>query len=354
MAAPATPKRKLELDLRELEAAFEQDTSWEVNHYLDLETGRVVSITSDTRQALEDLYQELDDEGADQTDWQAAIQQRDLPDWEKNELLLADQVEAGYGTRYIRIPEADSHQAYKDMQDFATVQKQSLQDRLWNAISGRGAFRYFKDVLAEDHRERERWFKFQDECTRRRVLDWLESQGIEPIYTEPEPPPPPPIRAHLITGVLNFVRAASQLPGVTRIALIGSLTTAEPDPKDADVLVTVTEEADIEPLAKLGRRLAGHAQQLNRGGDIFLADPQGNYLGRTCPWKLCGPGIRQSCDALHCGQRPYLHDDLKTIKLAKRLIAAPPIELWPQIVARVPVPKDVEQGLITPLKEQNV
>ncbi len=227
-----------------------------------------------------------------------------------------------------------------------------MQDRLWNAISGKGAFRRFKDVLAQDHRERERWFKFQGECTRRRVLDWLESQGIEPIYTEPEPPPPPPIRAHLIIGVLNFVRAASQLSGVTRIALIGSLTTAELDPKDADVLVTVTDKADIEPLATLGRKLAGHAQQLNRGGDIFLADPQGNYLGRTCPWKLCGPGIRQSCDALHCGQRPYLHDDLKAIKLAKRLIAAPPIELWPQIVARVPIPEDVQQGLITPLKEQ--
>jgi hypothetical protein len=136
MPGQAAQKRKLELDLGELEAAFEEDISWEVNHYLDLETGHVVAITSDTRQALEDLYQELDDEGIDQADWQAAIQQRDLPDWEKNELLLADQVEAGYGTRYISIPEVDSHQAYEDMQDFiATVQKQSLQDRLWNAIS---------------------------------------------------------------------------------------------------------------------------------------------------------------------------------------------------------------------------
>lgn len=126
MPDPSTPKRKLELDLRELEAAFEEDTSWEVNHYLDLETGRVVSITSDTHQAMEDLYQELDDEGADQTDWQAAIQQHDLPDWEKNELLLADQVEAGYGTRYIRIPQADSHQVYEDMQDLSPQSKSNL------------------------------------------------------------------------------------------------------------------------------------------------------------------------------------------------------------------------------------
>jgi hypothetical protein len=34
----------------------------------------------------------------------------------------------------------------------------------------------------------------------------------------------PPIRAHLLAGVLAFVQAASQVPSVTHIALIGSLT----------------------------------------------------------------------------------------------------------------------------------
>jgi hypothetical protein len=138
----------------------------------------------------------------------------------------------------------------------------------------------------------------------------------------------PSTRARLVAEVLTFVRAASQLPGVMRIALIGSLTTEEPDPKDADVLVTVTDDADLSPLATLGRKLAGHAQGFNRGGDVFLANPRGDYLGRTCPWRDCRPGIRVSCDALHCGQRPYLHDDLQIIKLAHDLIMAAPIELW--------------------------
>ncbi len=47
-----------------------------------------------------------------------------------------------------------------------------------------------------------------------------------------------------------------------------------------------------------------------------------------------------------------MHDDLKAIKLRERLIAVPPIELWPQVVARVPIPDDVEQKLIGPLREQ--
>ncbi len=87
-----------------------------------------------------------------------------------------------------------------------------------------------------------------------------------------------------------------------------------------------------------------------RGADVFLADPQGNYLGRACPWKRCGPGIRASCDALHCGRRPYLHDDLRTIQLDKTLIAVPPIELWPQMVTRISVPEDLQQGLIVSLQ----
>lgn len=138
---------------------------------------------------------------------------------------------------------------------------------------------------------------------------------------------------------------------MTRIALIGSLTTGEPEPKDVDLLVTVTDGADLALLATLGRKLNGHVQSFGRGGEVFLADPRGNYLGRTCPWKECGPGIRASCDALHCGQRLYLHDDLDTIKLASDLIIAPPIELWPQLIARMPIPQDVKQGLITLLSK---
>jgi hypothetical protein len=140
--------------------------------------------------------------------------------------------------------------------------------------------------------------------------------------------------------------------GVTRIALIGSLTTEEPDPKDADLLVTVGDDMDLAPLAALGRKLQGHAQSFGRGGEVFLADPEGHYLGRTCPWKECRPGIRLSCDALHCGRRPFLHDDLEAIRLPQDVISDPPIELWPRVDVRVPVPEDVAQDLLLPLRKE--
>ena len=137
-----------------------------------------------------------------------------------------------------------------------------------------------------------------------------------------------------------------------RIALIGSLTKPEPSPKDVDLLVTVTDNMDLAPLAKAARQLNGRAMQTgqSRGGDVFLADVSGKYLGRACLWKECGPGIRRSCDALHCGQRHYLHDDLRAITLDSALIQAPPIELWPAVVPRVEVPADVEEVLLKPIR----
>lgn len=98
-----------------------------------------------------------------------------------------------------------------------------------------------------------------------------------------------PTRSFLLAEALAFVRAARSLSGISRLALLGSLTTAKADPKDADVLVTVADDADLAPLARFTRRLQGRAQTINRGADIFLADLRRKYLGRTCHWKVVAP-----------------------------------------------------------------
>jgi hypothetical protein len=162
----------------------------------------------------------------------------------------------------------------------------------------------------------------------------------------------PPIRAHLLVGVLALTQTACRIPGVTRIALIDSLTAAHPDPKAADMLVTVADDTDITLLAAQGRKLLSHAQSRYRGADVFLSNASGASLGRLCPWKRCGHDIHASCDALHCGRRPYLHDDLGAIQLPQPLIAAPPVELWPTVITRVAPPEDVEAGLLAPLRQQ--
>ena len=156
----------------------------------------------------------------------------------------------------------------------------------------------------------------------------------------------PTVRQRLLEDALQFVCAASRLSGVLRIALLGSLATTKPEPKDVDLLLTVTKEADLALMAHTARRLKGHTQSYNHGADVFVADPQGHYLGRLCPWKLCAPGVRASCDALHCGRRPFLHDDLATIQLAVDLVLHPPLDLFPEVIRRVPLPVDVETILV--------
>ena len=60
----------------------------------------------------------------------------------------------------------------------ATMCDWHLQERLERAISGCGAFRYFKDVLLDYSAEQERWSRFKQVRLHQRMLNWLEAQGI--------------------------------------------------------------------------------------------------------------------------------------------------------------------------------
>ena len=72
---------------------------------------------------------------------------------------------------------------------------------------------------------------------RRRWID----RGPQPTFAEPRP--------ILLAHGLSFVRAASACHGVRRIALVGSMTTSKPIPKDIDMLVTVSTDVDLPTLA---------------------------------------------------------------------------------------------------------
>lgn len=153
-------------------------------------------------------------------------------------------------------------------------------------------------------------------------------------------------RRELLQALRRFVREAQQIEGVKRISVVGSMLTAKADPKDVDVLLVVADDADLTDLARYGRRLKGHAQSLNRGADVFLANERREYIGRTCHWKDCRPGIRASCDAQHCGQRPYLHDDLDDVCLDRALVEHQLLTLWPAVERLGPVPKCVFRAIV--------
>jgi hypothetical protein len=172
-------KHNLKVDLEDLKDAFNSAFD-EMQHYLDLETGEVILVTSDTRRQLEALLETTEAEAVETIN--EAIQNENIPDWQKDSLYSAAQVEFGFNSRFIEIPQADSRQGYEDMEIFIeTVSNRNLRELLQVAIRGKGAFRRFKDVLATYPQERERWFQFHNQRLHQRVLDWLDDENINPI-----------------------------------------------------------------------------------------------------------------------------------------------------------------------------
>jgi hypothetical protein len=90
---------------------------------------------------------------------------------------LSEAIEEGFNEIYFRIPSRESHEGYRDMEDFAeTVSNEKLKARLHIALSsGRKVFRKFKDTLSSDDRELERYYRYVEDRNRQRVMEWLES-----------------------------------------------------------------------------------------------------------------------------------------------------------------------------------
>ena len=141
--------RQLKIDLSELELAFDTGSEM-ISYYLDLETGEIISVSDEERGSLESIYESYYDEQSQTIDWENAFEKEHVPDWQRELLQNADRVEVGFGNSFIAIPSEGSHEGYSDMEALiATVRSPRLQERLDRAISGRGAFRYFKDVLLD-------------------------------------------------------------------------------------------------------------------------------------------------------------------------------------------------------------
>jgi hypothetical protein len=176
----AQGRRKLKVDLEELMFAFESGFG-EMRHFLNLETGEVVPVTDETFATLETIYQAMGSDKAASVDLAGWLARRgDLPGWQREALLEADQVEAGFGARFIEIPQLETREAYQDMADFVETVTDSFLHRLLTlAIDGRGAFRRFKTALQDYPAERERWFAFKGARMQERIRDWLETMAVE-------------------------------------------------------------------------------------------------------------------------------------------------------------------------------
>ena len=76
--------------------------------------------------------------------------------------------------KYIALPDRFEINEYHMMEAFAY----DRDERLVDAIKGRGAFRCFKDTAAEVGLI-EDWYEFRDNCYRSRAEDWCRDHDLE-------------------------------------------------------------------------------------------------------------------------------------------------------------------------------
>src|SRR5258706_9545898 len=141
---------RIDLDFDALEIAVERNSP-DTDSYLDLQTGRVITITSG--------------------DPEAALNRQQVSENIRN---------------YLRVEPASSREQYRWMEKFVgSVVDEPLRERLIISIDGKGAFRRFKDVLLAYPAERERWFSYRAELLHWHIQGWLQEHGIEPSNEPP-------------------------------------------------------------------------------------------------------------------------------------------------------------------------
>jgi catechol 2,3-dioxygenase-like lactoylglutathione lyase family enzyme len=164
--------RELEVDLDELVAAMEDHTG-EIHHFLDTHTGDVHGMMGDVLSEAEDAEDEPD--GAET-----------LPQWQRDDLELARKIVANDGDRFVPVPQNDSGESFRVMEDFIpTVRDRRLREKLSIAIGGKGAFRRFKDVLLDHPDARNEWFAYEAGVKEQWAREWLESIGIHTTWQSP-------------------------------------------------------------------------------------------------------------------------------------------------------------------------
>jgi hypothetical protein len=155
-----------------------------------------------------------------------------------------------------RIEPLDSRESYQDLAEFtAMVRDPKTRDLLERAIAGRGAFRRFKDVLAEFPELRAAWFKFHDARLERRAIEWLRDEGLvteaeadRAVAARPDPDQPEiggPFDAQAIARAV-----ADDLKGLygkrlRKVLLYGSWARGDARPdSDIDLLIVLDRVDD--------------------------------------------------------------------------------------------------------------
>ena len=145
--------------------------------YLNRRTGEVYSFTSD-----DGCGGFPDDEEVDQED--TGLQH--LPDWQQKAILKRREISES--DDWLPLPDKFHVHEWSIMNDFShSIADDDVREQLLRAIHGRGAFRYFKDLVFQ-HGIRDEWYEFKLQALERIAADWLDARGV--AFRREDPPAP--------------------------------------------------------------------------------------------------------------------------------------------------------------------
>jgi Uncharacterised protein family (UPF0158) len=132
----------------------------EFSSFLDLDTGKVETVSRDLLREVEESDDEEPDLSTEEdTEWETAKQ-----------IVFED--------RFRKLPSKFDVHEWAIMEDFSlSVASNTIREDLLRAIHGAGAFRYFKDTVRR-HRIESAWFAFRAEALRQIAIRWCEENQI--------------------------------------------------------------------------------------------------------------------------------------------------------------------------------
>ena len=136
----------------------------EMSSYLNLENGEIVTLMHEEFQAAEE-----EDHSS-----------KELYGLEEEGIEIAREILADFNNvKYIALPSKFEIHEWSIMEQFSlSIEDEEISESLYNAIHGRGAFRFFKDSI---HRFgiADQWYKYRDAALKRIAIDWCEANSTE-------------------------------------------------------------------------------------------------------------------------------------------------------------------------------
>ena len=139
-------------------------------YFLDIESGRTVSVSRVLLKALAERSGNVDDA---------------VPAWEAPLIPVAREIVVTGSRNFVRIPEAFGRPEHKWMLEFAdTLRGVKLREQLQQSLKGRESCERFKQILKDHPEEQNRWQVFCQKKWEEKVADWLSAWRIIPVHAK--------------------------------------------------------------------------------------------------------------------------------------------------------------------------